>query len=42
MMIPGNAGEVTKDILDLVLWQLTKCWEFWKDDDGIAVYPTEP
>lgn len=42
MEVPGDTGEVAKDILDLIFLQLTKCWKFWKDDDGIAIYPTAP
>lgn len=42
MEIPGDTGEVAKDILDLIFLQLIKCWEFWKDDDRIAICPTAP
>lgn len=42
MGIPGDTGEVAQYILDLVFMQLIKFWEFWKDDDRIAVYPTAP
>lgn len=42
METPGDTGEVAKDILDLIFFQLTKRWELWKDDDRIAFHPSAP
>lgn len=42
MEIPGDTGEVAKDILDLIFFQLIKFREFWKDDDRVAIHPTAP
>ena len=38
--VPGDAGQVSDDVEEVVLGHFTEAWVLWEGDDGGAIFPS--